>query len=93
MVENAVKHGVCKVAVGGTVTLSTREMPDCFEVEISDNGAGFDVDEAKLGGTHVGIINSRERVRMMCGGKLEVTSKVGEGTRITISLPKAQQKK
>lgn len=91
MVENAVKHGVCKVTRGGTVRLSTRELPECFEVEISDNGAGFDVDETKLGGTHVGIANSRERVRMMCGGRLEVTSKVGEGTKITISLPKAQK--
>lgn len=85
MMENAVKHGVCQVASGGTVRLSTRETDDAFIVEIADNGKGFDPETCTK---RVGIHNSRERIRAMVGGELLVQSEEGKGTTVTITIPK-----
>ena len=43
IVENAVKHGVGMKKEGGTVTVSTRETADAYEITVSDDGVGFDM--------------------------------------------------
>ena len=91
IVENAVRYGVRKNADGrGTVSISTRETPDCWEVAVADNGPGFDSAEPPKDAlrSHVGIENVRERVKNMAGGTLDIVSAPGKGTRVTISLPK-----
>lgn len=42
LVENAVKYGVSKKEGGGTVSIATRETPDCFTISVSDDGVGYD---------------------------------------------------
>ena len=93
LVENAVKHGVGMKKEGGTVTISTRETEDAFEVIISDDGVGFDTSAEKKddGRSHVGMENTRKRIREMCGGEVKIESKVGEGTVATVVLPKEGQ--
>lgn len=89
LVENAVKHGVCKKIGGGTVRISTRELFDSFEICISDDGVGFDMSVKKDDGReHVGISNVRERLWSICKARLEITSGVGVGTSAVISIPK-----
>lgn len=89
LVENAVKHGVCQLEEGGIVKISTRDCVDHFEVEIIDNGAGFDVNEVKNDGkSHVGIENVRSRLWKMCQAELEITSEKGKGTSAVIRIPK-----
>ena len=90
LVENAVKHGICqKEEDGGTVILTVRECPDCFEIIVSDDGVGFVPQEKNKGnGTHVGIRNVRQRLRIMCNAALEITSEPGNGTTSTICIPK-----
>ena len=82
LVENAVKHGVGMKKKGGTVTISTRETETAFEVTISDDGVGFDTSAAKKddGRSHVGMENTRIRLKEMCGGEVVIESKIGEGT-------------
>lgn len=94
LVENAVKHGVGMKKEGGTVTISTRETEDAFEVIISDDGVGFDTSAEKKddGRSHIGMENTRKRVKEMCGGEVRIESKVGEGTVATVVLPKEDQK-
>jgi sensor histidine kinase YesM len=36
----------------------------------------------------VGLENVRQRLSQMCGGDLTIESAPGEGTRVTIALPK-----
>lgn len=43
LVENAVKHGICRKMSGGTVTIRSREEKDDYVVVIEDDGEGFDV--------------------------------------------------
>ncbi len=89
LAENAVKHGLLAKAEGGTLTIRSRETVNCFEVQIEDNGVGFDTsDRQDDSRSHVGIENSRKRLAALCGGTLSIGSKVGVGTTITITIPK-----
>ena len=95
LVENAVKHGVGMKEDGGTVTIATKETDTAYEVIISDDGVGFDPDAPKPddGKTHVGMENTKKRLRDMCGAHVEITSAVGEGTTARVILPKEGQPK
>lgn len=89
IVENAVKHGICqKEEDEGTLILSAKEYPDCFEVVVSDDGVGFIPGEGQGEGNHVGIRNVRQRLDIMCHATLEIASEPGKGTTVTIRIPK-----
>ncbi len=89
LAENAVKHGLLARENGGTLTIRSRETANCYEVQIKDDGVGFDTskgfDDSR---SHVGIENSRKRLAAMCGGTLSIGSKIDVGTVITITIPK-----
>lgn len=89
MVENAIKHGICKSKSGGTVRICSSETEEFYIVTISDDGTGFDVSKMKDDGDqHLGIKNTRYRIREMMGGSLDISSIPGEGTTVTIKIPK-----
>lgn len=91
LVENAVNHGMSDLPDGGTVTISTEEKNDCFEIRVSDNGVGFDpCATQKDGRSHVGIPNVRSRLKIMCNGTLEIKSEIGKGTTAIIKIPKGE---
>lgn len=89
IVENAVKHGVCKKKGQGTVSIQTSEEMNFYRICVKDDGAGFDInaymDDQK---SHVGIENTRMRIKTMCNGSLTVESEIGVGTRVSILIPK-----
>ncbi len=92
LAENAVKHGISKKRGGGTLTIATRETETAFEVIVSDDGTGFDVNEKKDDGrSHVGMENIRRRLQEMCGAEVIINSTIGEGTVATVVLPKEEQ--
>ena len=95
LVENAVKHGVGMKKYGGTVKISTMETDSAYEVVVSDDGVGFDMEEALLkqatksdGKSHVGMENTKKRLKEMCGADIEIESRVGEGTTARVIIPK-----
>jgi len=94
LVENAVKHGVCSRDEGGKVIISSYETDTGYEITIEDNGVGFD---AKLtdweDGTHIGINNTRNRLKEMCNGTLNISSEPGKGTTATIFIPRNREGK
>ncbi|MCR5254705.1 MAG: histidine kinase [Acetatifactor sp.] len=101
LVENAVRHGVCKKDDGGTVKISTRENEANYEIIIEDDGVGFDVKaEFPKGSSHVGIENTRKRLEMLCQGQLIIDSTPGKGTvcrviipqNYNVNMPKAEKK-
>jgi sensor histidine kinase YesM len=94
LVENSVKHGVGQKKKGGTVTISTRETETAFEVIISDDGVGFDVNAPKKndGRSHVGMENTKKRLKDLCGAEVITESVIGEGTTTRVILPKEGQK-
>jgi signal transduction histidine kinase len=84
---NVVKHGRTKSA---TVKLSMGKDRQ-IRIEISDEGAGFDPAEvrAREGTTGgFGLFSIRERLEYL-GGRLEVKSAPGHGSRFTLHAPMA----
>ena len=63
-----------------------------LRIEVQDQGRGFDpaVIEAKSENGHFGLFSVKERMQAM-GGRLEVRSRPGEGTTITMMLPLAKE--
>ena len=79
--SNAARHGQgAGVAVG--VTESTDGQ---LVAEVSDKGPGFDV-RRRPGRGHLGLAGMRERAELL-GGRLEVESRIGAGTRVRAYLP------
>lgn len=95
LVENAVKHGVGMKDDGGTVRISTRETDDAFEVIIEDDGVGFDTSAPKKddGRSHVGMENTRKRLKEMCNADIVITSEIGKGTTARVIIPKKKEDK
>ena len=64
-------------------------LPNELNLVIEDDGVGFDAeridDDVDI---HVGIANVQNRLESMCSGRLEVDSKIGEGTTAVIILPR-----
>ena len=59
-----------------------------IEVEVSDDGPGFDP-ASRAGNGRLGLALMRERVRLL-GGAFEVESAPGKGTRIRATIPTGQ---
>ena len=87
LVENAIRHGV-RGRKEGRVTVITRCVGSENQIVIRDNGKGFDASVIKQDGeAHIGIANVRSRLEQMCGGRLDIDSRLGEGTEITLHIP------
>ncbi len=81
---NAWRHGHAKC-----VAVSIRWAHERVEVEVRDDGVGFEVgpgDLAKNSPTGLGLLGMRERVKFF-DGDFSVRSNPGEGTTVLVSLP------
>ena len=76
---------VGKYAQAGQVEISVRNYGSHVEVDIKDDGKGFNVADIRPS-TH-GLAGMRHRVEA-AGGRLTVASAPGQGTRITAALPR-----
>ncbi|MHB8997323.1 MAG: sensor histidine kinase [Armatimonadota bacterium] len=82
LLQNIVKHARATQA-----TIIARCDEKRLEVEVGDDGVGFDpaeVETTEKGG--FGLFSVRERLAYL-GGELRIHSAPGQGTRMTISLP------
>ena len=77
---------VGKYAEAKQVEISVRDYENHVEVDIRDDGKGFNVTSSRPS-TH-GLAGMRHRVEA-AGGRLSVASTPGQGTRISAVLPKA----
>ncbi len=93
-VENALKHGLrAQVMENGFLTVRTYLDGNQHIITIEDNGAGFDTDILNNDSQteHVGIKNTKERLRLLCGGTMKIQSEIKKGTKVTISIPKEKK--
>jgi signal transduction histidine kinase len=79
---------VAKHAQATEVRLILEERGDHIQMQVIDNGRGFNIDEESDVLGH-GLSNMQERARRV-GGQLELESQSGEGTKISIRLRKYQ---
>ena len=83
----AISEGLTNIARharASNVTLRLSELGTELEIEIRDDGIGFDLQAVQLG--HYGLLGMRERVRL-AGGRLEIQSEAGHGTCLLIHFP------
>lgn len=84
---NVVKHAGCDRA---WVELEPDE-PGWLRLVIRDEGDGFDsgrLGRGEADGTGFGLLAMRERLRVL-GGRCEIDSRPGQGTRVTLTAPLA----
>jgi PAS domain S-box-containing protein len=71
------------------VTAMIKGSEQCISVLIQDDGKGFEVDEVladRPKNRRFGLATLKERVQLI-GGSLDLTSKLGSGTKITFTVP------
>ena len=77
--NNAVKHSLADAIEVSLEQVSENK----FELEIADNGRGFDPTNTREIG--MGLSNMRARAKGITG-ELKLSSQVGEGTRIKVDF-------
>jgi signal transduction histidine kinase len=75
---NAAKHSRAE-----HVRLRVAAVGAMIEVEVTDDGVGFDPEEA---GPGFGLVGMRERVEL-AGGRIEISSSPGSGTTLAAAIP------
>ena len=79
---NVVRH-----ARATRAEIRLQEEEGALKLVVSDNGTGFDVDEARSRPTaSVGLFGMAERVALV-GGTIDMQSRKGAGTRIEVRVP------
>lgn len=80
MVNNTLKHAECS-----KIDLVMVRHPDQLDINYSDNGTGFNIDE-KLAQKSLGIQSIHSRVSFL-DGQISIRSSPGKGTVYTIHIP------
>ncbi|MBR2589926.1 MAG: histidine kinase [Clostridia bacterium] len=91
LVENAIRHGV-RIKEAGEVRICVFSHNGAHVITIEDNGVGFDTQEDFPDNSeHIGMRNVRERIEKLCGGTVTFESKLNEGTKVTIRIPREEK--
>ena len=69
------------------VVISLTRQPKSLELKITDNGIGFDAEQAMLG-TGNGLHNMQERAQLL-NGNITFVQRVDKGTSVELSIPLA----
>jgi len=89
IVENAIKHGICKRIEGGCVRIHTHENEQAHFIEVVDDGVGFDSALLKdIGTKSIGLRNALFRLKEEVGATVEIKSEPDKGTHVCIRIRK-----
>jgi len=90
------------MSTGGVLSIKVRNLGESLELAISDTGCGITPElisriqepffTTKPNGNGLGLSICRSIIRNV-GGRMEIESRVGAGTQITVSLPTAFEEK
>ena len=93
---NIMKNGMQAMGQGGTLRIETKYLKESVEVMISDSGSGIPPEQmerifnyyytTKERGVGLGLPIAH-RIIEAHGGQLKIESRVGSGTKVTVTLP------
>ncbi len=78
---NALRHSAAK-----RITVKLGGDDERLFLKVSDDGCGFDPSGPEVRGQRLGLTSMEERATEL-GGRLSVTSKLGEGTTVALEVP------
>ncbi len=84
-IENSIQYSKVEEKENGFISLSTKKDNDMIIIEIEDNGVGFDADKVK--DSSIGLRNAKERLSLTLHATTKITSKILEGTKVSIIIP------
>lgn len=99
LIENSIKHGLEPRISGGTITLRSRILDDgMLQIEVEDDGVGMLIEQNETPSSvpglpsprsGIGMRNVRERMAVQYGelGSVEINSRPGRGTKVTLRMP------
>ncbi len=108
LVENATIHGIGNIETGGTIVITLERDGGCVMISVSDDGSGMDEKtrqklldchrfESEKSGhtTGIGVYNVVQRLKLFfnCEDVIDVKSKPGKGTTVTLKIPYLSGKK
>ena len=95
LIENAIAHGIdVKTNGRGKLIITGKEEGDLIVLTVEDNGVGMSDEQAARILTEeskgYGVRNVNERIKLYYGEQysLQIESKIGEGTKACIRIPK-----
>lgn len=77
---------VARHSGAGQVRINASADAECLNLQIADEGKGFDVQASLVSGRSSGLAGMRERAQLL-GGSLMIESVIGDGTVINALLP------
>jgi signal transduction histidine kinase len=80
-------QNINKYAKANLIKVEFKKVDDLISLSITDDGAGFNAARKAKG---IGLQNMVSRVKE-CEGSFDLKSKIGEGTRITVTVPTEQK--
>ncbi|WP_053375450.1 sensor histidine kinase [Paenibacillus sp. FJAT-27812] len=104
IVENAFLHGIEHMESGAGIRLEIARRPDGVHISVADNGSGMteevrqslmrlESDASSKQSTGLGTKNVFKRLQLFYGANelIEIESKLGQGTKVTIRIPKEKE--
>ena len=89
--ENAVKHDMNSDSAPLRIRITARRTGSGSEIIVEDNGPGFDPEDGFKptddSEPHVALKNIRERLEIMCNGKMTIVPREGGGTLVRVTIP------
>ncbi|MFD0589387.1 sensor histidine kinase [Paenibacillus sp. GCM10027627] len=96
LVENAIKHGIRKRKIAGTVTIRVKELEQGYFIAVEDDGVGMeDTAPNKLleysPNKGIGLASINARLKAEYGTQLYIDSEKGKGTTVHFNVPIKEQ--
>jgi signal transduction histidine kinase len=96
---NVFENALQAMPQGGSVRVMGSARDDAVVIDVADTGVGMDAAAArrafepyfstKTAGSGLGLVNAKRNVEL-CGGTMILASVAGQGTTVTITLPRAE---
>jgi len=93
LIENAIRHGLFNKEGNGHVQLTIYSKEKFLFIEVEDDGVGMTDDivsqllSEEISSKGIGFSNVFRRIRKIRGGDLQIISKKGKGTKLTVMIP------
>ncbi len=92
LVENAIKHGLCKKEKGGRIFVTVVKREGVITITVRDTGVGMSAEKLQalknpeVKNEGIGFSNISKRIRKLHNAHMEIESTEGVGTTVTITV-------